>query len=1435
MRRLWIVSLCLAVTSVIFAGCSRQAEPKSDAKNRPEVVLAPNQEPRQTQDAKVEPSKVTAELVAFTGSLDEKQEKFEAAIADALNLLASQKLADALVALETAQTFQDNDFIKGEIDKVRGRIEQQSAAKKTVAEIGAVLEDGKGAEAAKLAQAALKEFGGGEAADQIVKLCVQADALQNVQAKEDDDARLRRLRDEAKTALDEKNLRAAVLAYEQALTIRDDSALKDQVAELRANLEKYDSLRKRAAELRRDPTQLEEALAALQEAAKAWDTLQLRQDIDEYNLALQKRRDNVSVADFEVRGDVGFPEAGKTIAEELLPTLKPRFDLVERGQIAKVLDELKFEQNALDDPNQQREFGKLAKIRFLVLGSVQRLAGVSVNARLVDVRTGLVMQTAKIVAPTAEDALKQLSELGKQLLMTDQEKMAYEDNRAQEAKLPEPPADNAPLPPPPQVAAKDVPAPPPPMVNVPPPLAGGLRVDAFQNLPPPPPSGQIIVIPPPAPEVVVRVKHRLLHAALHLGDNLFRRGLYRDAHRQFEFALTLAPGNFDIQLRLDNVRPFLPPPPVVVVVDQPVVVLRPRVAVLNFVVAGDPFVVPPSLGPWTAYNLAPYFSPYYDIVDSSEVYWYMGQMGLTLRDLMENPAARQWLGRALGVRYFVLGTIQQTASFDVSTYLIDSEFGYLQGSGRIHVQNPFELKLRLGELAQVTVMNPSQRQLFLEVGDRFAAIVLRGRQALDRSDIDTAIAAFNDALVLRPGHIEVLAYLERARFLGRVAILERQRRGLFVGVVIYDEGAARRRARELAAAAELARIHAAQEAAARAEADRILLEEQRRRAQGVLLSQARFAVNTKNFSFAVNIYNGATAIAPPQENVVREFAIARVEADRIVQARIAEQSAAREAALRQERERELANVQAQLQRERQRAAAAIGEQKRLQEERDKAAYKAAFSDAQAQLAKSNYDAAIASLQLARRLQKSDAAEALLAHAVTEQAKTIAKGDAERQALEQKLAKERERRKLAEQEAKRNQDLYKAALDQANKALAQKEFDAAKFKFQEAGNVFQTDAVLTGLKQVEAARTKALADIDSARQKTLAEQEKAGRLQKLMSDSKTALSAQKFAEAVDKLQQAKRIAPDNLEVVAALSKAEQARDKALAETVRKTPPGDKIGSDPSKDSQAAKKAAQDAIAADALKAEALKKEALKKEALKKEAEQLKLASFQKSLQSGQAALQGKKFEEAVRAFQDAARLFPSDQKTLALLGDAQKAWERAKADDARVQEYGRLIKAGSAALAAKKFIDAQKSYGDALKLNPGDAEATRGLQEALRGLDAPKAKDVPKTKDVPKSDPKAEARENFQKEMNRAAALEKDKKYEAAWKAYLDALKHSPDDAKAKDKAKQTEYIFHVQEGQKHLDAKRYTEAVREFEAALALYPNTPAVTKLLQKAKQGKN
>src|SRR5207248_130106 len=152
------------------------------------------------------------------------------------------------------------------------------------------------------------------------------------------------------------------------------------------------------------------------------------------------------------------------------------------------------------------------------------------------------------------------------------------------------------------------------------------------------------------------------------------------AMRRFEFGLTLAPGFFDLDIRLSRTRPWLPPAPLVVVVQPP----PPRIAIVDFVVVGDPFLVPPGLGWWTPSSLAPYFSPPYEVVERGELYWWMNRMGMSVRDLMVDPYARRWLGRALNVRYFVFGTITQTASFNVDTYMVDAENGYLNGRGFVH-------------------------------------------------------------------------------------------------------------------------------------------------------------------------------------------------------------------------------------------------------------------------------------------------------------------------------------------------------------------------------------------------------------------------------------------------------------------------------------------------------------------------------------------------------------------------------------------------------------------------------------------------------------------------------------------------------------------------------------------------------------------------------
>src|SRR5262249_17032774 len=323
------------------------------------------------------------------------------------------------------------------------------------------------------------------------------------------------------------------------------------------------------------------------------------------------------------------------------------FDVIERSQLGKVIDELKLEATELvENAEGRREVGRLAKVRFLVLGSITRLSGITINARLVDVRTGLIVQTAQVVAATPDELIPALPQLASLLQMTDEEKIAYEQRLAQQAAGVVRPVVVAPLPAPPELPVEAQPPPPPLMVNCPqPPELGGVRPEDFDRLPSPPPPRQ----PLPSAFLVVEreepIKQKLVQVAVELGDNLFLRGRFREAHAQFQLALNFSPGHQELSLRIDRCRPHLPPPPVVVVAAPPPPP-RPRIAILNFVVSGDPAVLPPGLDAWVADNIAPYFCPPYEVIDRGEVFWYMGRLGMTLRDLLVDPAARRYLGRA---------------------------------------------------------------------------------------------------------------------------------------------------------------------------------------------------------------------------------------------------------------------------------------------------------------------------------------------------------------------------------------------------------------------------------------------------------------------------------------------------------------------------------------------------------------------------------------------------------------------------------------------------------------------------------------------------------------------------------------------------------------------------------------------------------------------
>src|SRR5205807_1796341 len=99
----------------------------------------------------------------------------------------------------------------------------------------------------------------------------------------------------------------------------------------------------------------------------------------------------------------------------------------------------------------------------------------------------------------------------------------------------------------------------------------------------------------------------------------------------------------------------------------------------------------------------------------------------------------------------------------------------------------------------------------------------------------------------------------------------------------------------------------------------------------------------------------------------------------------------------------------------------------------------------------------------------------------------------------------------------------------------KNYDTAQAKFQEAGSHFKTDAVLTGLRQVETGR----AALAAKTQQADAEKNKTDVVKELVTTGKTHLTNKDYPAALQAFQQAKKLAPDNLDAVAGLTQAELA--------------------------------------------------------------------------------------------------------------------------------------------------------------------------------------------------------------------------------------------------------------------------------------------------------
>ncbi len=133
----------------------------------------------------------------------------------------------------------------------------------------------------------------------------------------------------------------------------------------------------------------------------------------------------VAVIDFVVKGEVDIKGAGEAAAELLVANLGDQhYQLIERSQLAALLKEADLTLAFVQD-NPEKVYGRLKGVQYLAMGSVTRLGDLTITARLVEVATGKIIQTAAVSAEDARGLKDAIGELAAVLQMTSEEKARH--------------------------------------------------------------------------------------------------------------------------------------------------------------------------------------------------------------------------------------------------------------------------------------------------------------------------------------------------------------------------------------------------------------------------------------------------------------------------------------------------------------------------------------------------------------------------------------------------------------------------------------------------------------------------------------------------------------------------------------------------------------------------------------------------------------------------------------------------------------------------------------------------------------------------------------------------------------------------------------------------------------------------------------------------
>ena len=116
----------------------------------------------------------------------------------------------------------------------------------------------------------------------------------------------------------------------------------------------------------------------------------------------------------------GVPEGmGDVVSDMLIRAIDvPEYELLERRQVRRVLEEQAFATSDLTQPGDAVRYGRLVDTRFVLIGTIYRLDGVYiVSARMVDSATGVVKESARAVIQfrTVDEMAASVADLARSL------------------------------------------------------------------------------------------------------------------------------------------------------------------------------------------------------------------------------------------------------------------------------------------------------------------------------------------------------------------------------------------------------------------------------------------------------------------------------------------------------------------------------------------------------------------------------------------------------------------------------------------------------------------------------------------------------------------------------------------------------------------------------------------------------------------------------------------------------------------------------------------------------------------------------------------------------------------------------------------------------------------------------------------------------------